>query len=301
MQHETIEFIKRIDETELISMLKNIEFRGLYDSEGNKIRPYKNAKFSLVKVWPPTHPTSFPQVMHNLRPHPLFTAQPTIYKTITNIMSEVDGFLKSIGKNIYDLGFEGIEYMWKERGMFHILPPVIEKHSYPLVKGIFDLKKLSETLKGAYVKDAKGNLHEISNGALRDYFIDQEDKINYLEVFNHNAELINYGMRFTGNNEFYIICDGSHRMDYALEILDQPITAILVEPEEGTELYPYYAFPLPFRPATRLTSKEAEQKYPKLERDKIHLLNDFIKKVLHYEWGKGGLSVSKLRGKAKIH
>ncbi|PIN75677.1 hypothetical protein COV18_02410 [Candidatus Woesearchaeota archaeon CG10_big_fil_rev_8_21_14_0_10_37_12] len=293
-----IEFQKRLNEEEITELLRKITFRGLYDEHGNKLHPYKDAKFSLVKVHPPKHPTSFPQMMHELQPYPLFTAQPTIYKTQTDMMSEIDTFLQTLGKRIHTLGFEGIFYNWKDKGQFHVLPPIIEKHSYPLLNGVIDLKKIAGKFKGAYVKDAKNNLHDISKPLLRDYHVDKESSVKYLNLFNQNVELINYGMRFNGPSEFYIICDGSHRMDYALEILNEPITAILVESEN---LLPYYALPMPFRPTTRLTSKDAEKMYAKLERDKVHLLNDFIKKVLHYDWVEGGLYVSKLRTNTTIH
>ncbi|RMD57642.1 hypothetical protein D6825_03415 [Candidatus Woesearchaeota archaeon] len=294
---EKITFEKKLEEKELIELIKNITFRGLYNESGEPLKPYKGAKFSLVRVNPPKYPTSFPEIMH-IQPQPLFTAQPTIYKSQIDVLSEVDNFLKTIGKRIHTLGFEGIQYWWEGRGRFHVLPPIIEKHTYPLKNGFFDLAKIAERFKGTYVKDAKGNLHELSNITIRDYYVDGESKIKYLDIFNPNANLINYGLRFTGNSDFYIICDGSHRMDYALEHMDKPINAILVESEN---LLPYYALPMPFRPTTRLSSKHAEKIYPKLERDKIHLLNDFLKKVLHYNWEKGGLHVSKLRSNAKIH
>lgn len=294
---EQIKFQKRLDREELIELMRSIEFRGVYDENGNRMKPYANAKFSLVTVHPPKHPTSFPQLMHDLQPHPLFTAQPTIYKTQIDMLSQVDEFLKTIGKKINTLGFEGISYDWKGRGNFHVLPPIIEKHSYPLTKGFFDLNKIASRFKGTYAKDAKGKMHELSQKTMRNYFVDEESCINYLDLFNHNAKLINYGLRFSGNNDFYIICDGSHRMDYALEHKNEQISVILVESDD---LLPYYAFPMPFRPTTRLTSKAAEKMYPKLERDKIHLFNDFLKKVLHYDWNAGGLNVSKLRSKTKI-
>jgi hypothetical protein len=236
--------------------------------------------------------------MHKFMPHPLFTAQPTVYKTQTDMMVVIDSFLQSIGKRLYNLQFEGIQYEWKGRGRYHVLPPIIEKHTYPLDSGTLDLKKISQRFKGTYVKDAQGNLHDLSKRILRNFYVDAESAIPYYETYNPNVGLINYGLRFKGDSDFYIICDGSHRMDYALEFLDQPITAILVESDD---LFPYYALPVPFRPATRLTSKHAEKMYPRLERDKIHLMNDFLKKVLHYDWIAGGLHVSKLRSQIAIH
>ncbi len=291
-------FEERLDRDALEELLRSIRFRGLYDKDGKALAPYKDAKFSLVTVHPPKYPTSFPQLMHNLRPQPLFTAQPTIYKDQITMLSEVDSFLQTMGKRINTLSFEGIQYSWEGRGRFHVLPPIVEKHSYPLLKGFFDLKKMASRFSGTYIKDARGTLHDLSKGVIKNYYVDSESKIEYLPLFNHNAELINYGLRFSGDNDFYVICDGSHRMDYSLEYLDEPINVILVESEH---LFPYYAFPMPFRPTTRLSSKEAERMYPKLERDKIHLFNDFLKKTLHYDWTSGGLYVSKLRSDTKIH
>ncbi len=290
-------FEKRLDKEQLTELLRNITFRGVYDKQGKNLKPYANAKFSLVTVHPPKFPTSFPQLIHNSQPQPLFTAQPTIYKTQIEMLATVDNFLKTLGKNIHTLEFEGFQYDWKERGKFHVLPPIVEKHTYPLKNGFFDLKKIAERFRGTYAKDAKGNLHELSQKTLRDYYVDEESAVKYLELFNPNAELINYGLRFNEDTDFYIICDGSHRMDYALEHINQPINVILVESEN---LLPYYAFPMPFRPITRLTSKAAEKIYPKLERDKVHLFNDFLKKILHYDWEQGGLNVSKLRSQANI-
>ena len=294
---EEIVFEKRISENELTSLLRNITFRGLYDEQGNSLHPYADAKFSLVAVHPPKYPTSFPQLMHNLQPQPLFTAQPTIYKTQTEMLAHVDEFLKTLNKRIHTLGFEGIQYDWKGRSKYHVLPPIVERHKYPLQKGFFDLKKIAARFAGKFVKDAKGNLHDLSKGLIKDYYVDGESKIKYLDLFNQNVNLINYGLRFSGEHDFYVICDGSHRMDYALEYLNEPVNVILVESDN---LLPYYALPMPFRPTTRLTSKDAEKMYPKLERDKIHLFNDFLKKVLHYDWEKGGLYVSGLRSQTNI-
>ncbi len=293
-----IAFERRMDSTEVIDCLRQVTFRGLYDEKGQALRPYQNATFSMASVQPPIYPTSFPQIYHNLEPNPLFTSQPTIYKDQLDIIEEVDGFLQTLQKRIHSLGFEGIQYQWKDRGMFHVLPPVVEKQVYHLNKGTIDPKRMLQRFKGAHIKDARGNLHELSKRTLRDYYVDQESKVSYLDIFNHNLDLLNYGVQFDGPYTFYVICDGSHRLDYAIEMLNQPINVILVESED---LFPYYAFPVPFRPTMRLSSKDAEKMYPKLERDKIHLLNDMIKKVLHYNWKEGNLNVSSLRQQVKIH
>ena len=299
---ETITFERFLNKEEIEELLKKIIFRGIYDENGNPLYPYKYAKFSLIKVHPPESPTSFPQVLRDFQPSPLFTAQPTIYKTQTDMLAQVDRFLQTIGKRINVLGFEGVQYTWEGRGRYHVLPPIIEKHIYPLSKGSFDLSKMAKRFEGCFVKDARGNLHELSKRFIKNFYVDQESKIEYLDIFNHNAELVNYGLNFNGKTDFYIICDGSHRLDYAIEYLNQPTNAILVEPiDQEYPLLPYYAFPIPFRPTTRLTSKEAEKKYQRLERDKIHLLNDFLKKTLHYDWVEGGLLVSKLRQQTTIY
>ncbi len=295
---EPITFERRLGKEEVISLLRNITFRGLYDKNGELLKPYKNAKFSLVKVVPPEYPTSYPQIMRDFKSRPLFTAQPTIYNTQTEMLAQVDNFLKTQGKRIHNLDFEAFQYTWEGRGSYHVLPPIIEKHQYDLSKGYFDLKKLGARFNGVYVRDAKGQLHDLSKRFIKNFYLDNESKVNFMDIFNHNASLINYGMRFSEKAVFYIICDGSHRMDLALEILNEPISAILVESDD---LLPYYAFPMPFRPTTRLSSKDAEIMYPKLERDKIHLLNDFLRKVLHYNWEAGGLYVSKLRSNPKIY
>jgi hypothetical protein len=294
---EEIIFEKKLDEEELTKRLRNTTFRGIYDKDGNNLKPYANARFSLVTVHPPKYPTSFPTLMHNLRPHPLFSAQPTIYKTQIDMLAQVDSFLQTLGKRIHTLKFEGLQYNWKGRGRFHVLPPIVEKHSYPLLNGFFDLEKMAERLKGIYARDAKGNLHELTQLTLRNYYVDMESCVKYLDLFNHNACLINYGLRFNDDSDFYIICDGCHRIDYALEHLSEQINVLVVESDS---LLPYYAFPMPFRPTTRLSSKAAEKMYPRLERDKVHLLNDFLKKILHYNWRDGGLSVSKLRSQTTI-
>ncbi|MFW6286191.1 MAG: hypothetical protein ACOC16_03650 [Nanoarchaeota archaeon] len=293
---ENIIYKKTLPKEKVEILLKKIVFRGLYDKNGNNIKPYKNAKFTLVTVYPPKNPTDQPRITkNNITNIPLFTAQPTIYKTQTDIMKDANKFLKSIGRDICCLNFEAIEYYWEGRGDFHMLPPIIEKQTYPLKKGYFDLKKLSQRFKNTYVKDARGNLHDISKGILGNYYVDKDTNKQYMRVFNPNADLINYGLKFNSDNDFYVICDGSHRLDYAIEVLNQPMNAILVEPiDENKPLFPYYAFPMPFMPLIRLTSKDAEKLY-NIERDKIHLLNFFLKKALHYDWTKGGLLVSKVR------
>ena len=291
---------KTINRTELEKMLRTVEFRGLYDKNGNLLRPYKDANFSLVTVYPQKHMGVSPKIsLGKNQWRPLFSPQPTIYQNQTHIMMTVDKFLQKKDIKINKLKF-AIEYDWEGRGSFHMLPPVVEKHMYNLREGFFDLDKLANRFKNTYVKDAMGNLHHLKDRFLNSFFIDEVSNINHLDIFHSNAPLINYGVQYNGLHEFYIICDGSHRIDYSIEILNEPISVLVVEPN-STPLIPYYAFPVSFRPTIRLSSKRSEKMYPRLERDKIHLFNDFIKKVLHYDWSKSGLNVGSLRSKTEIY
>lgn len=288
----------KVNTSELEERLRKIMFRGLYDSRGDNIRPYEDVNFHVTKVYPSHAIGSCPEIEHNGSREHLFTPQPTIYQNQLEIIEIVDNFLQSQGLKINELE-EAIEYTWEDRGDFHMLPPVIEKHTYDLRDGFIDLDKLIERFHDSYIKDAKGNFHGLSMRYLHSFFIDEISKIDHLDIFNSNASIINYGLRYNGKQDFYIICDGAHRIDYALEKLNQPITVILVEPNKN--LIPYYAFPVTFQPAIRLSSKQSEKMYPRLERDKIHLLNDFISKTLHYDWSVGGLNVSKLRSNKEIY
>ncbi len=294
---EKITFKRSLDQNELTSCLRNIEFRGLYDSNGRNLKPYDNAKFSLGTVYPPDKPTHLPILKTNGISTPLFTSQPTIYQTQINMLFNVERFLKSLGKKINTLEFESLNYDWEGRGEFHILPPIVEKHSYPLIGGFFHLDKFREMFRDSYVKDACGNLHSLSEKVLRGFFVDSETSVPFLDTFNSNVSLMNYGLNFNGNYDFHIVCDGSHRIDLSIEHLNEPINILLAEADD---LLPYYALPVPFMPIVRLSSKAAEVIHSKLEKDKIHLLNDLIKKSLHYDWEAGGLHVSELRSKQRV-
>ncbi|HCR52188.1 TPA: hypothetical protein DIV48_00895 [Candidatus Kaiserbacteria bacterium] len=281
-------------------MLRHITFRGAYNVRGSHVFPYQHAKFSLTTVYPQSSPGTSPEVKIGRRREPLFTPQPTIYENQTKILEEVDEFLLGHDMKMSELK-HAVEYAWEGRGEFHILPPVIEKHTYRLKNGYLDLAHLLKRFKGVYVKDAIGKLHPLSSRNLRSFYIDEVSKMDHLDIFNSNVPIINYGLGHDGEFTFYIVCDGAHRLDYVLEKIKRPITALLVEPaKKGSTLYPYYAFPVPFRPTLRLSSKKSEKMYHRLERDKIHLLNDFIKKTLHYDWEAGGLKVSKLRTNVEI-
>lgn len=280
---------------QLTSMLRKVTFRGLFDRKGIALRPYDKAEFKLVTIHPPQKIGQSPKISVNEKKHDLFTPQPTIYENQMEVFDIVDKFLRAHKMRINDLK-NGLQYYWEGRGDFHILPPIIEKHTYELKNGYLDLDKISKRFEDTYTIDARNNLHNLSKRFLNSFYIDEVSKLDYLDVFNSNAPIINYGLRYNGKQDFYIICDGSHRIDYAIERLGKPTTAILVEPVSGRRpLLPYYAFPVSFVPTVRLTSKKSEKMYPRLERDKIHLLNDFIKKTLHYDWETAQLSVSKLR------
>jgi hypothetical protein len=286
---------------ELKDMLRNISYRGVYTSKGENVFPYKNARFSIVKVYPQSSPGTSPEIRIGRRREPLFTPQPTIYENQTKTLEEADKFLLAHDMKMSSLR-GAVEYTWEGRGDFHMLPPVIEKHSYHLKNGYLDLQRLLKRFKGLHVKDAAGNMHPLSERTLRSFYIDEVSSLDHMDIFNSNVPIINYGLGHDGIFTFYIVCDGSHRLDYVLEKIKQPMNVLLVEPANDEEtLYPYYAFPVPFRPSLRLSSKKSEKMYHRLERDKIHLFNDFIRKILHYDWESAGLKVSKLRSNVEIY
>jgi len=301
MGMEILTLKNKIDFEDLQKMLRKTTFRGLYNKAGKALQPYKDAKFSIVTIYPEKYAGSSPKIHSGDTHAPLFTSQPTIYESSSAIMETVDAFLKKNDMSITSLE-GGVAYSWEGRDDFHILPPIIEKHDYPLKTGYFDFKKINKNLKNKYVRDAKNNLHHLGGKYLHDFYIDDVSKVDYLPTFNPNSPVINYGLQYNGEQPFYVICDGVHRIDYALETLNKPITAILVESDnEKKPLVPYYAFPVPFRPTIRLSSKKSEKMYHRIERDKIHLLNDFIRKALHYDWETGDLQVSKLRSNVDIY
>jgi len=292
-EKDLITFKGKIPFNELVEKLKEIEFRGLYNKEGAKIKPYKKAKFSLATVYPSQAIGDSPIIKTGTKKEILFSPQPTIYSNQSDIIRTVDQFLIKNGQRVNKLK-DAIEYEWEGRGLFNMLPPIIEKHTYQLTQGFIDLDKLIQSFDNFCVKDARGNLHNLSERYLKNYYIDEVSAIRHLDVFHSNAPLINYGVQYNHKQDFYIICDGSHRIDYSIEQLNEPVTVILVESERNS-LVPYYAFPMPFRPTIRLSSKQSEKMYPRLERDKVHLFNDFLKKTLHYDWTNAGLNISRLR------
>lgn len=290
----------RIQWSELQELLHATVFKGIYDKDGNHVQPYKDAEFCFATVSPQTKIDEFPKIKSDHEEASLYTAQPTIYQNQIAILEDVDAFLKENNINITDLR-EGVAYNWEGRGSFHILPPVVEDHVYELNNGFIDLDKMLERFRGLFVKDARGDFHHLGDRYLNNFYVDEVSKMDHLDIFNSNAPVINYGLRYNGPTHFNIICDGSHRIDYATEKLQKPITVILARPKEGKALIPYYALPVPFLPFVRISSKLAESMFHKLERDKIHILNDHIKKVLHYNWANDKLLVSKLRSNAEIY
>jgi hypothetical protein len=278
---------------ELTELLRKLEFRAVFDKNGDKRHPYENAKFSLAKVLPSKKMIDHPVILRNGEKKQLFSPQPTLYQNQLEIIKTVDQFLRGKGMRVNKLKF-AIEYDWAGRDTYHMLPPIIEKHTYHLTDGFIDLDKLINCFDELYVKDSAEVLHRIADRYLKNFHIDEVSAIREMDVFHSNASLINYGLRHNGKHDFYIVCDGMHRIDYAIETLNEPIDVILVEGGK-TNLVPYYAFPMPYHPTIRLSSKQSEKMYPRLERDKVHLFNDFLKKVLHYDWTEANLNVSRLR------
>ena len=106
-----------------------------------------------------------------------------------------------------------------------MLPPIVEKHIYAMKGGFIDLDTLAKSFQDFFVKDAQDNLHQISERYLKNFFIDEVSFIKHLDVFHSNAPIINYGLHLNGKHDFYIVCDGMHRIDYAIEYLHRTSTA----------------------------------------------------------------------------
>ena len=278
---------------ELSELLRKLEFRAVFDKNGKKAKPYENVKFSLAKVLPNKLMSDHPLVVHNGAKKQLFSPQPTLYQNQLEIIKTVDQFLKSKGMRVNKLK-GAIEYDWQGRDTYHMLPPIIEKHTYYLKNGFIDLDKMTHCFDELFVKDSAEKLHRIADRYLKNFHIDEVSAVREMDVFHSNAALINYGLKHNGKYDFYIVCDGMHRIDYSIETLNEPIDVILVEGGKSN-LVPYYAFPMPYHPTIRLSSKQSEKMYPRIERDKVHLFNDFLKKVLHYDWSGADLNVSRLR------
>lgn len=284
--------------SEVTERMRQIEFRGVYSMNHDPVRPYENARFSLVTVEPPETREYPPTIVTETgERHPLWTPQPTVYENQSAVIGRVATFLASEGLSLTQLS-GAVDYHWSGRGDFTILPPIIEAQQLPLLEGKIDLASFSNRFRGLFVPDDRGTLHDMSRRMLRNFYVDEVSCIDTLDVFNDTLELLSYGVQDNEDWTYYIICDGSHRIDYALELSGEPIQVILAEPADKKPLYPYYALPMPFRPTTRLSSKKAEAMYPNLERDKVHILSKLIRKVLHYDWAKGGLNVSSLRSES---
>lgn len=297
----TLTLTRTISFEALQELMRKIAFRGLYSKEGKRLNPYRNANFRKAQLLPSGVFGGSPELVLDDSRATLFTSQPTVYENQIEIITAVDEFLRE--QDIDLTALEGaVEYLWEGRGVYHMTPPVIEKHTYNFRNGYIDLDDLISRFQDTYIKDARGNLHHLGQRELNSFYIDEVSKLDHLDIFNSNAPAINYGFGYNGQHAFYVACDGTHRMDYSLEVLQKPITVLVAEPGEGNEpLIPYYALPVPFSPVIRLSSKKAEQMYHRLERDKIHLLNDFIKKVIHYNWEVAGLEVSKLRTNVDVY
>lgn len=291
--NKEISLLETISNKELVSLLRKIKCRGIYNNSGLAYEPYKQVNFKTGVVYPSQFFGDYPKlkIKSDKNVYNLFTSQPNIYLNQLEILAQVDAFLKTQNKSINRLKFEGYKYNWEGRGVYHILPPIIEKHTFRFDKGYLDINYLSERFSGVYIKDAVDKAHELKKRFLKNYHIDEVSAIRQMDIYNDNVNIINYGTTKTGEYDFYVVCDGSHRIDYSLEILNEPINVIVVEDIS----IPYYALPRPFFPMVRISSKVAENMYNRLDIDKIHLLNNFIKKVLHYDWEAADLYVSKLR------
>ena len=135
---------------DLTTIIKKIEFRGLYNEKGEKIKPYKKAQFSIVKVYPSSELGGSPTIKTCDGKKPLFSPQPTIYLNQTDIVKTVDDFLIKNKMRVNELK-KAIEYEWEGRGVFHMLPPIIEKHVYTMDEGFIDLDILTKSFQDFFV------------------------------------------------------------------------------------------------------------------------------------------------------
>lgn len=268
-----------------------IAYKGVFDKDWKSINPYKNVKYSMGKIYPIDEVGKNPILEFNGKKERLFTPQPTIYTNQLKVFDEVELFLSKMWKSITNLWMEFIEYSWEWRWIYHMLPPIVEKFEIDFKNWFIDRDAMIKRFEWVYIKDYIWTLHHLWDRYLKNFHIDEEYTIKLVDVFNDNLKLINYWTNFNWKNTFYVICDWSHRVDFALEILQKPINAMIIE---WVEL-PYYALPQWFFPMTRISSKLAETAHWHLYIDKIHLLNDYIKKCLHYDWDAWNLKVSKLR------
>ena len=62
----------------LEKILRQIVFRGLYDANGKNLKPYRDATFTLAKVYPPKSIGSSPDIVIEKKHNTLFTPQPSI-------------------------------------------------------------------------------------------------------------------------------------------------------------------------------------------------------------------------------
>jgi hypothetical protein len=290
---------EHISTEDLMDRMRHIEFRGVYSSNGEPLRPYQNARISLAQVFPQNSETSPPMLIRGTKGEAVWTPQPTIYEDQLAIIDTVWKALERAGISPFELD-HAVNYDWQtwdaDPTRFAIMPPVIEQQQFLLDHGRIDLGHLASLFTGAYIKDARGQLHSLEARFLEGYYIDQVSASPHLDIFHPQLPLINYGQHLTGTWDVNIVCDGAHRLDLATETYRRPITVVVVEPAiDGPPLIPYYALPMPVLPNMRLSSKAIEALYPNLTRDKWHLLNDILKKLLHYDWTTGGLNVSSLR------
>lgn len=296
-----IRYVESLSFNELTERLRHITFRGVYDNSGNEIQPYANAKFTMAEVCPAASSHQNPTIKSGNGNESLFSPQPTIYENQTQIIRTVSHFLQNQGFSINELT-EAISYDWRGRGRFAIMPPVVERQSFDFENGFIDLSSLSEAFQGCFVRDANGRLHELGARYLENYYVDEVSAVQSLDIFNPNLSNLNYGAQYEGESRMNIICDGAHRIDYALEHLREPISVILVEPYDNeSPLIPYYALPTTPTPKITLSSKQEEKLYPNLAYDKVHLLNDILRKTLHYDWSATGLNVSTLRDRSGVY
>ncbi len=185
----------------------------------------------------------------------IFTPQPSIYQTELDKIGKVNELFLKKGIDIFDLngGYDFVSLGEREEKRWTIIPPIIERLPIPIkYYGWFDY--------GEAISDSLRNKLKEENLRLRDLDIILE----YMLV----------------TPWFDIICDGSHRIHFA--VLDGRKQNLLFI-DNIREGWPYYAIPQPYSKVHVEPFRDEEKL------DKQHVVEEPAHKHLYRLFPSGGI------------